>query len=150
MMRSTWGVAAEEITQFLYLPGGLGFSFCQICLQVLHSTMWSWGYVSLTAVVSSIAFSSLPKGTATCVVFDPSDSWPAVVCDLPQFRSAGVSSLEHTNFSPPLCVAIMEAQRMCALIQFLFITMSVYSLPLGDILECGDLGCLSGSHSSSA
>lgn len=108
------------------------------------------GYVSLTAVVSSIAFSPLAKETTTYVVSDPSGSWPAVVRDLPQFRSVGVSSLEHTNFSPPSCIAIVGAQLMYALVQFLFITMSEYSLPLGDTLECGDLGCDFGSHSSSA
>lgn len=108
------------------------------------------GYVSLTAVVSSIAFSPLAKETTTCVVSDPSGSWPAVVRDLPQFRSVGVSSLEHTNFSPPSCIAIVGAQLMYVLVQFLFITMSEYSLPLGDTLECGDLGCDFGSHSSCA
>ncbi|KAM4752424.1 metalloprotease TIKI1 isoform 1-T1 [Cyanocitta cristata] len=44
-------------------------------------------YVSLTAVVPSIAFSPLLKKTTTCVVPDLSDSWPAVVRDLPQFSA---------------------------------------------------------------
>lgn len=104
--------------------------------------------MSCTDVVSSTAFSPLPKRTTTCVESDPSDSWPAVVCDIPTSGSVGLSSLEHTNFSPPSCITTMGVQLMYALIQFLFIMMSEYSLRLGDTLKCGDLGCVSGSHSS--
>lgn len=91
--------------------------------------------VSRTAVVSGIAFSPLPKRTISCVVFDSPDSWPAVVCDLPQFRSVDISRLKHTNFSPPSGIAVMAAQLVYAVVQFLFITMSEYSVPLGDILN---------------
>lgn len=156
MVHSSWRLGAEEITWFLYLPGGLAFSFVQICVQVFMcvfcvqhpavlggmSVLQLWCQALLSVhwqrkQPSVLYLTLLALGLLWCVIS-------------PQFRSVGVSSLEHTNFSPPSCIAIVGAQLMYALVQFLFITMSEYSLPLGDTLECGDLGCDFGSHSSSA
>lgn len=120
-IRQEWCTAAGEWVQEKWLR----FCIWQVDLLLVLSefVFWfytaPWGpgvYVSLTAVGTSMALwrereENIAKDNTTCVVSDLSDSWPAVVWELPQFRTVGVSSLEHTNFFPPSHVAIVGVQH---------------------------------------
>lgn len=91
----------------------------------------------------------------TCVVSDLSDSQPAVVWELPEIKTIGVSSLEHTNFFPPSHVAVMGVQNHVGSDSVLVHHQLSPRYHLGDALGCGDLfsvtlGCISGSGSSSS
>lgn len=143
MVRSSWRLGAEEITQVFYLDLLLVLS--RFFFRFYTAPCCPRGNVSCTAVVSSLAFSPLPKRTTTRVISDPSDSWPAVVF-LPSSGqlalaawSIKISPLHHV-------LPLGELTSYSVLAHY-----NVRVLPTtGDILECGDLGCVSGSHSSSA